>query len=100
MKQINFKEIPVEVEIGRFEKQDFRKVIGNALHSQAKNLEMDQLARKIFNSNGPIEIAADEFEEMMMILSPAVYYRVESAIRSNAKEVESINVKEIKDGDH
>jgi hypothetical protein len=88
MKRINFKEITVEVEIGDFHPQDFRKVIGNALFSQAQSIEMDFLARSIHASDGEIDIPDESFSEMMALLSGLLYYRVKKAIEGSVVNVD------------
>jgi uncharacterized membrane protein YcgQ (UPF0703/DUF1980 family) len=95
MKQINFKQIKVEIEIGNFQPQDFRKAIGNTLFSQARNIEMDELSRRIYSSDGAIDIPDEQFSEMMTLLSEQLlYYRVKKAIEGSVINVEQKKEKE------
>jgi hypothetical protein len=87
MKRINFKKVKVEIEIGHFQPQDFSRVIGNALFSLARNIEMDELARKIHASQEAIDIPDEQFAEMMSTLDGQLFYRVKKAIEANAENV-------------
>jgi hypothetical protein len=93
MKRINFKEISVELEIGNFQTQDFRKIIGNTLFSQARDIEMDELSRQIHSSDGAINIADSLFSEMMALLDGLLYYRVKKAIEGSVINVEQEKTK-------
>jgi hypothetical protein len=79
----------VELEIGYFQPQDLRKVIGNALFSQARSIEIDELSRRIHSSNGEMDIPDELFSEMMSSLDGLLYYRVKKAIEDSV-----VNVKE------
>ncbi len=87
MKKINFKEIKVETEVDVFETYDLRKEVGNLLFKQATNLAMDELARKIFKSEGEIKISDDDFKEMIEALRTVIVFRALRAIEGGAKEV-------------
>jgi hypothetical protein len=88
MKLINFKEMNVEVEIGNFHIQDVRKGIGNLLFQQARTIEIDELARKIYASERDVEIPDDLFSEMMTVMEGSqLLYRVKKAIIDNAVNV-------------
>lgn len=62
MKKINFKELNVEVEIDKYQTADLRHEIGNALHRLSESVPMSELARKIYYSEGEIEIDDTELE--------------------------------------
>lgn len=89
MKRINFKQISVETSIDVFETQDLRKPIGEALHKKATNLAMDELARSIFKSDGPVEIEDADFAEMMSSLEGLFYLFIIQGIANSAENVES-----------
>lgn len=87
MKRINFKKLKTEVSIGVFQEIDMTKEIGNLLFKNANSIEMDALARRIYSSEGEIEIDGDEFEQMKRALSPILLQFAKDAIESNTKEV-------------
>ena len=60
MKQVNFKELNVEVGIDQYQNHDLRKEIGNALHRASESVPMSELARNIYYSEGDIKIPNDE----------------------------------------
>lgn len=95
MKQINFKQINVETSIGVFEPKDIAKEIGEVLHKRAANLAMDELARRIFNSEADIMIEDADFAEMMSLLDGIILFMVIQAIADNAKEVKQKEEKEV-----
>jgi hypothetical protein len=88
MKRINFKKIMVEVEIGDFRPQDFRKLIGNALFTQARDIETDELSRRIHSSEGEMDIPDELFSGMMKLLEEILYYRIRKAIEGSVVNVE------------
>lgn len=71
MKQvrINFKELKVEYGVERIETLDLRKEWGDALHRASESVPMTELARKIYYSEGPLEISDEDFKTMMALLS-------------------------------
>lgn len=87
MKQLNFKELEIEVGIDQYQKHDLRKEIGNALHRASESVPMSDLARKIYYSEGSIEIPDDEFEDMMKLIKPGFKKFVLDSILRSAVEV-------------
>ena len=69
MKQVNFKELNVEVGIDQYQNHDLRKEIGNALHRASESVPMSELARNIYYSEGDIKIPDEEFDEMMKLIN-------------------------------
>ena len=93
MKQLNFKELNIEVGIDQYQKHDLRKEIGNALHRASESVPMRYLARNIYYSEGDIEIPDEEFDEMMKLIKPGFKRFVLDSIVRSVIEVEP----EIKD---
>lgn len=89
MKQVNFKELNVEVAIDQFKPCDLRKDIGNALHRASESVPMSDLARKIYYSEGAIEIPDEEFDEMMKLIKLGFKKFVLDGIAHSATEVEA-----------
>lgn len=56
MKRVNFKEVKIETSIDNFEVVDLRKEIGNAIYKRAESVSQDDLARRIFHSEGEVEM--------------------------------------------
>ena len=86
MKQVNFKEVKVETSIDNFEVVDLRKEIGNALYKRAESVSQDDLARKIFHSEGPVDIEDQEYAEMMQVVEKSfvryVFVAISKAVKS------------------
>lgn len=83
MKQLNFKQLNVEVGIDQYQKHDLRKEIGNALHRASESVPMSDLARNIYYSEGDIEIPDEEFDEMMKLIKPGFKrFVLDSIVRS------------------
>ena len=89
MKQIDFSKLKMEVAIGEYSDEDVRSALGNMLFRNATTLELDQLARKIFNA--PQETIILEESEFRMIIDTMKQnggrYSFIQAIEQNAKEV-------------
>lgn len=94
MKRINFKEISVETSIDVFQKQDLAKQVGEALHKKATTLALDELARKIFKSTGPIELEDNEFTEMMAALDGVFYLFFIQGIANSAEDFQPTEIME------
>lgn len=87
MKQVNFKELNVEVEIDQYQALDFRKEVGNAIHRQAVTIPMDELARKIYHSDGPVEIENEDYEMMKAIVSKSFALIILQAVERSTTEL-------------
>jgi len=86
MKRINFKAINVEASIDVFEERDLSKEIGNLLHQKAPNIGMDELARRIYHSEGDMDMEDADFAEMMSLLDGLIVFRAKQAIAAAAKD--------------
>ncbi|WFE84973.1 hypothetical protein [Parabacteroides chongii] len=94
MKKVNFKELSVEIGIDEFQKQDFRKEIGNALHRASESIPMSDLARKIFYSEDAIEISDEDFKTMLALLRTAYKKFIVDAVARSGEESTDIKNKE------
>lgn len=86
MKKINFTNILIETSIGEFSVMDLSKDLGDYLFRMATDLEMDMLARKIYNSFGTIEISDSLFEKMLSIMENGVAFRVIQGIKQHVEK--------------
>ena len=88
MKRVDFSNLNMEVRIGEYRRLDSRKELGNVLFSNANTLELDQLARKIFNApKGEIEVSDQEYDLLIQTLQiGTVKYSVIEAIKSGIKD--------------
>ena len=95
MKQIDFSKLKMEVAIGEYSDEDVRSALGNMLFRNATTLELDHLARKIFNA--PQEPIHLEESEMRMIVETLRQsngrYSFIRAIEENAKDVQTKQLK-------
>lgn len=92
MKQVNFKELSVEVEIDVYEEMDLRKDIGNAIHRQAVTIPMDELARRIYHSDSPVDIGDEEYGLMLSIVSKSFALIVLQAVERSTIELKGKEV--------
>lgn len=89
MKQINFKELQVEVSIGKKETTDASKKLGDVLYQVATDLPMDALARQIYYSDGPIDISEEDYLQMLKLFDGVLLYKMINAIKDNTNETET-----------
>lgn len=88
MKRINFKKLNIEFEIDNFREIDMRSKIGNAIHVAAETVPMAELARKIYYSDGDVEISDEDYQQMMKIISLSFKIIVVKAIETAANQKE------------
>ena len=55
----NFKKTNIEVKFGEFRELDIATQLGNYIHSNTTDIGLDDVARKIYYSEGEIEISAE-----------------------------------------
>lgn len=59
--KIDFSNLPVQWNLeGEPQHVDIRKSLGNHIHQQTGDLAEDELARRIYFSEGPVELTAEE----------------------------------------
>lgn len=87
MKQVNFKELNVEVEIDVFQNIDMRKDIANAIHRRAVTVPLSDLARKIYYSDQAVEINDEDYGAMMSIISGSFALVIKNAVERSATDV-------------
>ena len=86
MKKIDFTKLNVETAIDQFDEMDLTKEMGNFLFTVAPNLEIDELARKIYSLTDIIEIEDSLFEQMLQLMEGKVSFRVIQAIKKHSNE--------------
>lgn len=84
--KINFGKLMVEEAIDCFAETDMRKSIGNMLHRMSATVPTSDLARKIYHSEGEVEIPAECFPEFMDIISKSFRRIVVAAIESEVNK--------------
>ena len=89
MKQVNFKQLNVETEIDTFQEVDLRHEIGNALHRMAETVPMSELARTIYHSEGSVDIADEDYAEMVKTLRTAFKRFVLDGIARSTASIEN-----------
>lgn len=87
MKQVNFKELNVEVGVDTFMPQDLRKDVGNALHQASESVPMSKLARDIYYSEEALDISDEDYQVMMFLLSKAMKKFINDAILRSTVEI-------------
>ena len=86
MKQVNFKELSVETGIDNFESVDLRQGIGNAIHRQATNVPMSELARKIYYYESPFAIDEEDYAMMLAVLEKSFPMIVSEAVKRSTTD--------------
>jgi hypothetical protein len=87
MKQINFKQINVEVNIGEYREMDFTKEVGNILFRSAQSLEQDAFARKVHAAEKEIEFTDEEFSFLQESINATLVFRARKAILDSVIEL-------------
>ncbi|MCD7849532.1 MAG: hypothetical protein LUH63_07175 [Parabacteroides sp.] len=90
MKQVNFVELNVEIEIDKYESLDFRHKIGNAIHQQAINVPMSELARKIYYSEDLVNICDEDYAMMLTIISQSFALIIAEAVKRSTIEIKEV----------
>ena len=68
-KKVNFKELPIQIELeGELMRIDVRKDIGNYIYQNSRDLGALELARKIYHSDGEIEISQQELDSLKILI--------------------------------
>jgi len=99
-KKINFSNVRWEATIGEFSIMDARKDVGNMLFINAPTLELDELARKIYNStNEGIILTEEEFSLMMntLLQGKAARYSLIKALRETAVDVTADDIRDFEE---
>ena len=82
---IDFTKLNVETRIDCFDVLDLHEVVGEAVFAGAATLAVDELARRIYKSDGPMEMTDQEYQGMLQALSGQLAFRVIQAIRRQAE---------------
>ncbi len=84
--KIDFSKLQVETRIEQFDELDLREDIGNILFSNASTLAEDELARRIYKSEGAVEMTEKEAEMLVNSLKASkVVFRVVQAVEKQLK---------------
>lgn len=73
MKEINFKAIEVEDIEGNKQRVDIAKALGNQLYMQGLSIEECDLGRKIYYSEGELELDENQVRSVLRITSTYPY---------------------------
>ena len=89
MKRIDFSRIKLEVEPGRFEVLDQRRAFGNAIYGRSLTLELDTLARKVYNAPEGVEteFSDDECAQLIQTLTGQFIHSVIRDVKAAAVDV-------------
>ena len=82
---IDFTKLNVETRIDCFDVLDLHEVVGEAVFAGAATLAIDELARCIYKSDGPVEMSSQEYDGLLQALSGQLAFRVIQAIRRQAE---------------
>ena len=63
----DFKNLMVEVSFDNFDKVDTAKAVGNFIHANTSDIGLDDVARKIYHSEGELEIP-DEYAQIIRMM--------------------------------
>ena len=85
---IDFTKLNVETRIDCFDVLDLHEVVGEAVFAGAPTLAMDELARRIFKSEGPVEMSEQEYNGLLGAVNRQLAFRVIQAIRRQAEGVD------------
>lgn len=72
-KKINFKALEVEDIEGNMQRLDIAKALGNMLYMQGQNVEECDLGRKIYYSEGEIELDENQVRSVLRIAASYPY---------------------------
>lgn len=84
MKKVDFRKVEMENINGDKEIVDLSKILGNGLYSQAKTLEVVELARNIWK-NGEVELSDEEVNFLKELVPQLFPYIVKTAILNTIK---------------
>ena len=82
MKQVDFGKVKVQLTFeGNPVEMDIRKAFGNIIHQNTADLGVDELARKIYFSDGEVEIPEEYISILLDISSRNMNVPAQNAIR-------------------
>jgi hypothetical protein len=85
---IDFTKLNVETRIDCFDVLDLHEVVGEAAFAGAPSLAVDELSRRIFKSNGPVEMTEQEYNGLLGAVNGQLAFRVIQAIRRQAESTD------------
>ncbi|WP_308773742.1 hypothetical protein [uncultured Bacteroides sp.] len=82
MKKIDFRKVKIQLTFeGHPVEMDIRKAFGNIIHQNTADLGVDELARKIYFSDGEVEIPEEYISILLDISSRNMNVPAQNAIR-------------------
>jgi len=87
-KTIDFSKVSFEFRIGEPETADMRKIIGNAVNQNTSDIGLADFARKIYYTEGPIELPAEYASKIVEIVeaSPNIIAAAKIAVVKEIRE--------------
>lgn len=80
--RINFKEMNIKLTFeGEPVVMDVRHMVGNVIHQNTADLGMDELARKIYFSDGEVEVPEELIPELLSISASCFNVPLQQAIK-------------------
>lgn len=81
MKKINFKTLRIQLTFeGEPVSMDVRKIVGNVIRQNTSDIGLDELARKIYFSDGEMDIPDEYVEPLLHISSKCFNVPLQQAI--------------------
>ena len=78
---IDFTKLNVETRIDCFDILDLHDVVGEVVFACAGTLAEDELARRIFKTEGPVEMTEKEYNDVLQSINGKLAFRIIQAIR-------------------
>lgn len=81
MKKIDFSQIIIEINFeGDLVEVDTRKPLGNAIHQTTNDIGFDEFAKKIYFSEGEIEVPEEYINPLKRVVAQTLIVPVQTAI--------------------
>lgn len=81
MKRVDFSKLKVQLTFeGEPVEIDFRKVLGNLIHQKTPDIGLDTFARKIYFSEGEIEVPDEYIDQILWIASQSLNVPAQNAL--------------------
>ena len=78
---IDFTKLNVETRIDCFDILYIHVVVGEVVFASAGTLAVDELARRIFKTEGPVEMTEKEYNDVLQSINGKLAFRIIQAIR-------------------
>ena len=81
MKKVDFSKLKVQLTFeGEPVEIDFRKALGNLIHQNTPDIGLDTFARKIYFSEGEIEVPDEYIDQILWIASQSLNVPAQNAL--------------------